>query len=208
LTRQLTDHQLTNNHSAMSKGKLIVISAPSGSGKTTIAKAVMAKYPTIEFSVSATTRPMRKGEAEGVDYFFLKREEFEKRIKQGMLVEWEEIYGNLYGTLKSEVDRALSGGRVMLFDIDVKGGLSIKKHYPEALLIFIRLPSFEILKDRLTKRNTEDPAALARRLARVPMELELGIRFDRQVVNDVLDRAIAEVELLVRKHTELEPINT
>ncbi len=192
----------------MSKGKLIVISAPSGSGKTTIAKEVMAKYPAIEFSISATTRPMRKGEKEGVDYFFLKREEFEKRIQKGMLVEWEEIYGNLYGTLKSEIDRALSTGRVMLFDIDVKGGLSIKKHYPEALLIFIRPPSFEILKERLTKRNTEDPATLARRLARVPMELELGTKFDRQVVNDVLDRAIAEVEALVREHTELEPINS
>jgi guanylate kinase len=192
----------------MSKGKLIVISAPSGSGKTTIAKAVMAKYPTIEFSVSATTRPIRKGEQDGKDYFFLKREEFEKRIDQGMLVEWEEIYGNLYGTLKSEVDRALSQGRVMLFDIDVKGGLSIKKHYPEALLIFIRLPSFEILRDRLTKRNTEDSATLARRLARVPMELELGTKFDRQVVNDELNKAITEVEALIREHTQLVPINS
>jgi len=192
----------------MSKGKLIVISAPSGSGKTTIAKAVMAKYPTIEFSISATTRAMRQGESEGVDYFFLKREEFEARIQRGMLVEWEEIYGNLYGTLKSEVDRALSQGRVMLFDIDVKGGLSIKRHYPEALLIFIRPPSFEILKDRLTKRNTEDPAALERRLARVPMELELGMQFDHQVVNDELNKATTEVEALIRNHTELVPINS
>jgi len=192
----------------MSKGKLIVISAPSGSGKTTIAKAVMAKYPTIEFSISATTRAMRQGESEGVDYFFLKREEFETRIQRGMLVEWEEIYGNLYGTLKSEVDRALSQGRVMLFDIDVKGGLSIKRHYPEALLIFIRPPSFEILKDRLTKRNTEDPAALERRLARVPMELELGMQFDHQVVNDELNKATTEVEALIRNHTELVPINS
>ena len=186
----------------------MVISAPSGSGKTTIAKAVMAKYPTIEFSISATTRAMRQGESEGVDYFFLKREEFETRIQRGMLVEWEEIYGNLYGTLKSEVDRALSQGRVMLFDIDVKGGLSIKRHYPEALLIFIRPPSFEILKDRLTKRNTEDPAALERRLARVPMELELGMQFDHQVVNDELNKATTEVEALIRNHTELVPINS
>ena len=192
----------------MSKGKLIVISAPSGSGKTTIAKAVMAKYPTIEFSISATTRAMRQGESEGVDYFFLKREEFETRIQRGMLVEWEEIYGNLYGTLKSEVDRALSQGRVMLFDIDVKGGLSIKRHYPEALLIFIRPPSFEILKDRLTKRNTEDPAALERRLARVPMELEKGNEFQYQVVNDDLQTALAEVERILTTHTNVESIHS
>jgi len=192
----------------MTKGKLIVISAPSGSGKTTIAKAVMAKFPTIEFSVSATTRPARKGEREGKDYFFLNRAEFERRIQREMLVEWEEIYGNLYGTLKSEVDRVLSQGRVILFDIDVKGGLSIKRHYPEALLIFIKLPSFEILKERLTKRNTEDPAALERRLARVPMELELGAQFDHQVVNDDLTGAITQVETLIRHHTELVPINS
>ena len=192
----------------MTKGKLIVISAPSGSGKTTIAKAVMAKFPTIEFSVSATTRPERKGEREGKDYFFLNRAEFERRIQREMLVEWEEIYGNLYGTLKSEVDRVLSQGRVILFDIDVKGGLSIKRHYPEALLIFIKLPSFEILKERLTKRNTEDPAALERRLARVPMELELGAQFDHQVVNDDLTGAITQVETLIRHHTELVPINS
>ena len=192
----------------MTKGKLIVISAPSGSGKTTIAKAVMAKFPTIEFSVSATTRPARKGEREGKDYFFLNRAEFERRIQRKMLVEWEEIYGNLYGTLKSEVDRVLSQGRVILFDIDVKGGLSIKQHYPEALLIFIKLPSFEILKERLTKRKTEDPAALERRLARVPMELELGAQFDHQVVNDDLTGAITQVETLIRHHTELVPINS
>ena len=192
----------------MTKGKLIVISAPSGSGKTTIAKAVMAKFPTIEFSVSATTRPARKGEREGKEYFFLNRAEFERRIQRKMLVEWEEIYGNLYGTLKSEVDRVLSQGRVILFDIDVKGGLSIKRHYPEALLIFIKLPSFEILKERLTKRKTEDPAALERRLARVPMELELGAQFDHQVVNDDLTGAITQVETLIRHHTELVPINS
>ncbi len=193
---------------ASSKGKLIVISAPSGSGKTTIARAIMAKYPSIEFSVSATTRPMRKGEKEGQDYFFLKRGEFESRIKAGKLVEWEEIYGNLYGTLASEVDRILTQGGVMLFDIDVKGGLSIKKKYPEALLIFIRPPSFEILKTRLTKRNTEDEATLERRLARVAMEMELGTQFDHQVINEVLDHAIRDVEQLIRQHTELEPIQT
>lgn len=189
----------------LAKGRLIVISAPSGSGKTTIAKAVMERYPSILFSVSATTRPMRKDEVDGKDYFFLTKPEFERRVQNGELVEWEEIYGDLYGTLKSEVERARSQGRVMLFDIDVKGGLVIKRTYPDALLIFIRPPSFEALKDRLTNRKTEDAAALERRLARVPSELELGKQFDCEVPNDDLGKAIAEVEAAIHDYTELEP---
>ncbi len=190
------------------KGRLIVLSAPSGSGKTTIARAIMQKYPSIVFSVSATTRPQRRGEQHGKDYFFLSREEFDRRIKAGELVEWEEIYGDLYGTLKSEIERALTTGRVMLFDVDVKGALSIKQHYPEALLIFIKPPSIESLKRRLTGRKTENESALGKRLERVPMELELGGKFDHQIVNDDLPRAIARVEEIVAKHAELEPIHS
>lgn len=185
-----------------------MLSAPSGSGKTTIAKAIMQKWPSIVFSVSATTRKQRSGEQQAKDYFFLSREEFERRIKAGELVEWEEIYGDLYGTLKSEVERALDSGRVMLFDVDVKGGLSIKRHYPEALLIFIRPPSVESLKKRLIGRKTETQSALSRRLERVPMELELGATFDHQVINDDLPRAIAEVEEVVAKHAEFESIHS
>lgn len=192
----------------MSKGNLIVISAPSGSGKTTIAKAILRMYPSIIFSVSATTRRIRKGEMNGKDYFFLTKDEFQTRVKKGDLVEWEEIYGNYYGTLRSEIDRALSGGKVMLFDVDVKGALSIKTQYPEALLIFIKPPDFETLKDRLTNRRTEDDGALKRRLERVPMELSLGEKFDHQVVNDDLQRAIAEVDSIIRKHTELASIHS
>jgi len=189
----------------MSKGKLIVISAPSGSGKTTIAKAVMAKYPTIEFSISATTRAMRQGESEGVDYFFLKREEFEARIQRGMLVEWEEIYTNFYGTLKREVDRALAHGNVMLFDVDVKGALSIKKMYPkESVLIFVRTPSVDELRKRLESRKTEDQSTIERRMARVPMELEAGKQFDHTVVNDDLQRAIDEVTAIVQKQVKFD----
>lgn len=187
------------------RGRLIVLSAPSGSGKTTIAKAVMRKYPAIGFSVSATTRAKRPGEQDGKDYYFLSRDEFERRIKAGELVEWEEIYGDLYGTLRSEIERALSSGGVLLFDVDVKGALSIKRHYPEALLIFIKPPGVGSLEQRLKGRKTEDVAALRRRLERVPMELELGKQFDHQVVNDDLARAIADVEELVAKHAELEP---
>ncbi|MBI2619329.1 MAG: guanylate kinase [Ignavibacteriales bacterium] len=189
-------------------GKLIVISAPSGSGKTTIANAVLRKFPSILFSVSATTRPKRSDETGGKEYFFLTKEEFQAKVKQGDLVEWEEIYGDLYGTLKSEVDKALAADRVMLFDVDVKGALSIKRAYPEAVLIFVKPPSFQELKERLRNRKTENEAALARRLERVPMELQLGERFDYQVVNDDLQRAIGEVEHIVREHTELDSIHS
>jgi guanylate kinase len=191
----------------MSRGKLIVVSAPSGAGKTTIVKAILAKYPSLLFSISATTRPIRSGETEGRDYFFLPREEFERRIKAGQLVEWEEIYGNLYGTLKSEVDKALSAGKTMLFDIDVKGAISIKRHYPsDAVLIFVKPPSFEVLQFRLLNRKTEDEATIKRRLDRVPMELETGNQFDYQVVNNDLQTAVQEVEQIVAKQLGFMPL--
>ncbi len=188
----------------MPRGKLIVVSAPSGAGKTTIVKAILAKYPSMLFSVSATTRPKRDIEVDGKDYFFLEREDFEKRIAAGELVEWEQIYGNLYGTLKSEVDKALSSGRTMLFDIDVKGGLSIKRMYPDALIIFIKPPSIEVLRNRLLNRKTEDEATFKRRMDRVEMELGMASQFDYQVVNDELEKAIAEVDRLVIGHTTAE----
>lgn len=189
-------------------GNLIVISAPSGSGKTTIAKALMKAFPSMVFSVSATTRPRRGMEVNGRDYYFLTREEFEKRIREGRLIEWEEIYGNLYGTLRSEVDRALEQELTMLFDVDIKGALSIKRQYPQAVLIFIRPPGIEALNQRLRARQTEDEATLRRRLERVPLELELGAHCDYQVVNDDLRTAIAEVERIVMKHTHLEPVHS
>ena len=186
----------------MSRGNLIVVSAPSGAGKTTIVKAILAKYPSMLFSVSATTRPKRDIEVDGKDYFFLQRADFERRIAAGELVEWEEIYGNLYGTLKAEVDKALTTGRTMLFDIDVKGGLSIKRLYPhDSVIIFIKPPSIEVLRDRLRNRKTEDDATFKRRMERVAMELGMASQFDYQVVNDNLEQAIAEVDKLVIEHT-------
>jgi len=186
----------------MSRGKLIVVSAPSGAGKTTIVKALLAKYPSMLFSVSATTRPKRDSEVDGQDYFFLKRDDFDRRIAAGELVEWEQIYENLYGTLKSEVDKALSSGKTMLFDIDVKGGLSIKRMYPaDSVIIFIKPPSIEILRNRLLNRKTEDEATFKRRMDRVAMELGMASQFDYEVVNDDLDKAIAEVDQVVIGHT-------
>jgi guanylate kinase len=185
----------------MAKGKLIVISAPSGCGKTTIAKAILAKHPAMLFSVSATTRPLRIGEVNGRDYFFLTKREFEERIRIGDLVEWEEIYGNYYGTLKSEIHRALDHGFSMIFDVDVKGSLSIRQHFPnDSVLIFIKPPSIEVLKKRLENRNSENPETLKRRLYRVPMELEQGSQFDFQVVNDDLNKAITDVDEIIQKN--------
>jgi guanylate kinase len=183
----------------MSSGKLIVISAPSGCGKTTIAKAILTKHPTMLFSISATTRPIRNGEVNGKDYFFLTKALFEERMRLGDLIEWENIYGNYYGTLKSEIDRALQQCRVMLFDVDVKGALSIQRHFSnDSILVFIKPPSVTVLKKRLEDRNTETAETLKRRLERVPMEMELGSKFDFQVVNDDLQQAIIEVDEIVQ----------
>ena len=187
----------------MASGKLIVIAAPSGCGKTTIAKAILTKHPAMLFSVSATTRPIRNGEANGKDYFFLTKAEFEERIRLGDLVEWENIYGNYYGTLKSEISRVLQQSSIMMFDVDVKGALSIRKHFPnDSLLIFIKPPSYEVLKKRLEDRNTETPETIKRRLERVPMEMEQGDKFDFQVVNDNLQEAIREVDEIVQSNIQ------
>ena len=180
------------------KGKLIVVSAPSGAGKTTIAREILQRNPSVEFSVSATTRPRRTAEVDGRDYFFLSPEEFQRRVDAGDFVEHEDLFGNRYGTLKSEIERALRQGRHVLFDVDVKGALSIKRRYPGALLIFIRPPSMEVLRDRLRNRKTEDEAVMARRLERAAMEMGKAGEFDEQVVNDDLARAVDEVQTLVR----------
>jgi len=181
----------------MSRPRLIVISAPSGSGKTTIVRELRRRHPGLEFSVSATTRQRRPEEVDGKDYFFLTLEEFRRRITAGELVEWEEIYGDMYGTPQSEIERALGSNAPMLFDVDVKGAVSIKKKYPGATLIFIKSPSLEILRERLTKRKTENEQTMKKRLERVPMELEEEQHFDYSVVNDDVNRAVDEVERIL-----------
>jgi len=184
----------------MPKPKLIVISAPSGCGKTTIAKEILNRHPDMLFSVSATTRPKRGTETHGSDYYFLTKDDFTEKIRKNQLIEWEEIYGNYYGSLKSEVERALGSGRCMLFDIDVKGALAIKRQYPDdSVLIFIRPPDLETLTSRLTNRKTEDESALKKRLDRVPMELEKGNEFDYSVINDRLADAIERVNDIINR---------
>jgi guanylate kinase len=184
------------------KGRLIVLSAPSGAGKTTIAREIVKRIPSLRFSVSATTRPKRNGETEGVDYYFLPREEFQRRVGAGEFVEWEELFGNLYGTLRSELDRALRDGRHLLFDVDVKGGLSIQRAYPSTLMIFIRPPDMAVLTERLRGRKTETEAMLADRLKRVPMEMEMGTSYRHQVLNDDLQVAVREVEGIIQNFIE------
>lgn len=184
----------------MSTPKLIVIASPSGGGKTSIIKALRMRHPDFEFSVSATTRTKRDGEEEGKDYFYLSTDEFERLIKENALVEYEHFYKTYYGTLKREVDRALSAGHSMIFDVDVKGAQSIKSMYPDdTVQIFIAPPSVEILEQRLRNRKTEDEEKLQRRLQRVPMEIETGKTFDHIVVNDDLHKAVDEVDAIIRR---------
>jgi guanylate kinase len=187
---------------ARGTGKIVVVAAPSGAGKTSIAREILRTHPAMRFSVSATTRPKREGEQHGKDYFFLTKEEFKSRLAAGEFVEWEEIYGNYYGTLQCEVDAALARGMQILFDVDVKGALSIKQKYPQALLIFISPPSLAVLEERLRGRHTENAETLARRMERVPMEMAQAPKFDRVVINDTLDRAIAEVQEIVEQHIQ------
>jgi guanylate kinase len=186
----------------MTPGKLIVLSAPSGAGKTTIAHEIMRLNPSLRFSVSATTRPRRENERDGADYYFLTKEEFRRRVEAGDFVEWEEVYGDLYGSLRSEIDGALARGDSVLFDVDVKGGLSIRRCYPEALLVFIRPPNVDILLERLRKRRTENEPTITRRMQRVAMEMELGRQFGHQVVNDTLADAVQQVDRLVKRHLQ------
>lgn len=184
------------------KGRLIVLSAPSGSGKTTIAREIIRLNPGLRFSVSATTRRQRDGERDGEDYFFLTPAEFRRRVEAGEFVEWEELFGNLYGTLRSELDRAVKENRHLLFDVDVKGGLSIRNSYPSALMIFIRTPGMEVLKKRLQNRKTETEEVMSMRLDRVPMELSMGKEYGHQVVNDDLATAVREVQEIIQKYLQ------
>jgi guanylate kinase len=182
----------------MSKPKLIVISAPSGCGKTTIVHEILKKHPEMDFSVSAATRPKRENEVDGKDYFFITKEEFEKRIKEDKLVEWQKIYDDYYGTLQDEVEKSLRADKSIIFDIDVLGALSIKKRYPkDSVIVFIDVPSLEVLKERLRNRKTENEVTLKTRLDRVDMEMKQKVNFDFIVVNDDLQNAVNKVNEII-----------
>lgn len=180
------------------RGGIIILTAPSGSGKTTIAHRVLDAIPGMRFSVSATTRPPRPNEQNGIDYHFLTVEEFRNKLEAGDLLEYEEVYpGQFYGTLRSEVERANPDAPVLL-DIDVKGALNIKRIYGNAALaIFIRPPSIEALADRLRRRATETEKSLQQRLDRARLEMSLQDKFDAVVVNANLEEAVSETLKLV-----------
>lgn len=183
------------------QGKCIIVSAPSGSGKTTIVKHVLAEVPALQFSVSATSRSPRSGEVEGRDYYFIAADAFRKKVEDGDFLEWEEVYpGQYYGTLKSEVERIWSEGNHVIFDLDVEGGARLKTHFgPKALAVFIQPPSVEELERRLRNRSTEDEKSLKVRVEKAKVELMYRPRFDLTVVNDNLEVAKKEAVEVVRQ---------
>mgnify|MGYP002626030681 FL=1 len=186
----------------MNKGKLLIFSAPSGSGKSTIVNWLMREHPELNlyFSISCTSRPPRGTEQHGVEYFFLSPEEFRQRIEGGEFLEYEEVYQDrFYGTLKAQVEKQLSEGQNVVFDVDVKGGVNIKKYYGErALSLFIQPPSVEELRRRLEGRATDTPEAIENRLAKAEYELTFAPQFDHIVVNDDLETAKTETLTIVR----------
>jgi guanylate kinase len=181
-------------------GRSIIVSAPSGAGKTTIVRHLLGEGLGLEFSVSATSRPMRANEVDGKDYFFLSVDEFKGRIRAGEFVEYEEVYpGRYYGTLRSELERIWQAGHHAIFDVDVVGGLDLKEIYQtKALALFVSPPSLEALEQRLNDRNTETPETLRIRVEKAEHELTFRDRFDAVIVNDDRDTACAEATSLVR----------
>jgi guanylate kinase len=186
------------------EGKLIIFSAPSGAGKTTIVQHLLTKIPGLEFSISATTRKARGDEQDKKDYYFISKEEFLHRIAKKQFVEFEEVYsGTFYGTLRTEIERIWAEGKAVIFDIDVEGGLHLKRKYEDqALAIFVQPPSLEILKERLTGRGTDSAEKLKERFEKAEKELNYAPKFDVILKNHDLDTACREAELLVRKFLE------
>lgn len=182
------------------EGKLIIFSAPSGAGKTTIVHHLLGKIPELVFSISATTRPARGDEKNGEDYYFISKEEFLHMIAKKHFVEFEEVYsGTFYGTLRSEIERIWSEGKTVIFDIDVEGGMHLKRKYNEqALAIFVQPPSLEVLKQRLSGRGTDSPEKLQERFAKAEKELNYAPQFDIILKNYDLNTACAEAEQLVK----------
>ncbi|MDR0581971.1 MAG: guanylate kinase [Prevotellaceae bacterium] len=189
-----------------SKGKVLIFSAPSGAGKTTIVHHLLGKFPALEFSISATSRAPRGNEKDGMDYYFMTPEAFREKIARNEFLEWEEVYaGNYYGTTKSEAERVWGKGRVLLCDVDVKGGLNIKRTLGNrALAVFVQPPSVDVLRERLQNRNTDTPEAIERRLRKAKEELSCAPQFDKIIINDHLEKTLKEAETLVAEFLQKE----
>ena len=181
------------------KGKLVIISAPSGAGKTTIVRHLLDSGLNLEFSVSATTRSLRGQEINGKDYLFLSVDEFKKRVERNEFIEWEEVYkDHFYGTLRSEIDRIWANGNHVLFDVDVKGGIKLKKIFgTDSIALFIMPPSVNELEIRLNTRGTEDPNKIKTRIEKARDEMKFSNQFDDIIINNQLDKAIEEVTAVV-----------
>ncbi len=186
----------------LSKGNLIVISAPSGAGKTTLRQSLRKLMSDLEYSVSMTSRSPRSSEIEGKDYCFVSREVFKDWIEENKFVEWAEVHGNLYGTPREFIEKKLKEGEDILLDIDVQGALRIKKQFPSALLIFICAPSMEALEKRLQGRHSDSPEEVKKRLITAAKELSFSERYDHIIINENLKDALAELEGIVRKYRE------
>ncbi len=183
-------------------GKMFIFSAPSGSGKTTIVKHVLHHFPNLKFSISATNRAPRGKEKDGEDYYFLETAAFQKKIAASEFLEWEEVYdGRYYGTLKSELKRIWDEGKHVVFDVDVVGGLNIKKQYPKkALAIFIQTPDLKELENRLRKRGTDSEQDIQQRLNKAGEEMAYAQHFDHIIINEQLEKAKEEAVFFVKKH--------
>ncbi len=179
--------------------KVIIVSAPSGAGKTTLIKHLLATFPQLEFSVSACSRPKRENEVDGKDYYFMDVAAFKQKINENAFIEWEEVYPNhFYGTLKEEINRIWNKNHIVLFDVDVKGGINLKKIFRQkAISIFISPPSLEVLKQRLMNRHTETAESLDIRIEKASYEMTFASQFDYIIVNDQLENAITEISDIV-----------
>ena len=189
----------------LKKNKLIIVTAPSGAGKTTIVHHLIKTFPELAFSISATNRPMRENEKDGVDYYFISTETFKNKIANNEFLEYQEVYnGRFYGTLKKELERLWQADKCIIFDVEVKGALNIQKAFPNSSLsIFVMPPSKEILLERLRNRKTETTDTLNQRMERATEELTYAPRFNETIVNDNLQEALAKAENFVRKFLEL-----